>query len=133
MRYSVERPDGSWFEHELESCHDAVGIAKGHHAPCIELAWIEPSGRAGTAVVACGGRHFQDVWKEMKRVRDEHSWWEIVSTHGIDKGKVWGRTAAIDAAKALAEQYQMDHDIQRQGAFSCWIIVKPNGTVVTDD
>lgn len=54
MRYSVERRDGTWFEHELNSREDsesAAVIAGVHSSSHIELSWRDKEGRAATRVI----------------------------------------------------------------------------------
>lgn len=53
MRYSLERRDGSWFEHELISPIEAAEVAAAHQATVIELAWRDTDGRAATRLVYC--------------------------------------------------------------------------------
>ena len=83
MRYSVERRDGTWFEHELLSREDsesAAVIADIHKSPHIELAWLDKEGRAATHIVyrvvyavSRRARTVKSLTNEIERIRQKNS------------------------------------------------------------
>ena len=74
MRYACERRDGSWVDIELTTARDAAEVADSHKSPVIEIAWVEPGGRAAIDCVYCcgdaGRRSVEDITRDIQSTID---------------------------------------------------------------